>query len=66
MTLRKKLELLNEMVVDDLIAEYRTKDVHPTTRSNAISILKNNSVIEEKPAEESAHSKIKELIKDGK
>ena len=48
MTLRQKLEALNELLVDACIENLQSKSIKPNDLGAIVTLLKNNKVVEEK------------------
>lgn len=48
MTLRQKLEKLNELLIDKCIDMIEEGELKPTDLGSIVTLLKNNKVIEEK------------------
>jgi hypothetical protein len=65
MTLRQKLEILNELVVDSLIEGISSGSIKPMELQGAITLLKNNKVVEDRK-EESDSDLIDSLIESKK
>lgn len=61
-TLRQKLEILNELLVDECIDNLSTGKIRPNDLGAIVTLLKNNKVVEEK-REESESDIIEDLIK---
>lgn len=61
-TLRQKLEILNELLVDECINNLSTGKIRPNDLGAIVTLLKNNKVVEEK-REESESDIIEDLIK---
>lgn len=65
MTLSQKLAKLNELVVDSLIEGIEDGDIKPMELQGAITLLKNNKVVQEKK-EHSESELIDELLEETK
>jgi len=63
MTLRQKLKVLNELVVDSLIEGVSTGMIKPMELQGAITLLKNNKEVEDRK-EHSESDLIDSLIED--
>jgi len=48
MTLRQKLELLNELLVDTCIENMQNNKMKPNDLGSIVTLLRNNKVVEEK------------------
>ncbi len=65
MTLRQKLEALNELLVDACIENLSSGKIKPNDLGAIVTLLKNNKVIEEK-REVTESDLIEELIEDAR
>ena len=65
MTRREKLELLNDLVIDEAIKQLESGEVNLKDLNSIITLLKNNKVVEEKQEHDEAEL-IDNLIKDKK
>lgn len=65
MTRREKLELLNDLVIDEAIKQLESGEVNLKDLNSIITLLKNNKVVEEKQEHDEAEV-IDNLIKDKK
>jgi len=63
MTRREKLEELQDLVIDRFITDLRSGEIGARELAPAIALLRQNSVIDEKPANESTHSTIAKMVK---
>jgi hypothetical protein len=54
LTLAQKLSKLNELVVDNLIEGIENGDIKPMEMQGAITLLKNNKVVQERQEESEA------------
>jgi len=62
MTRRDKLELLQDLVIDKFIEDLKSNEIGARELAPAIALLRQNSVVDEKPTDESTHSKIAKII----
>ena len=62
MTRRDKLEKLQTGVIDAYIEGIESGDIHARDMAPVISLLRQNTVVDEKPVEESKHSEIARIV----